>query len=41
MPAGLLSTRSRTAGFFICMGLCVAQTLLVLTIKESLPPARL
>ena len=34
---GALAGWSRTAGFFICMGLCAAQTLVVLTIKETLP----
>lgn len=37
---GFLATKSRTAGFFICMGLCAFQTLVVLTIKETLPPER-
>ena len=35
---GVLATYSRAAGFFICMGLCAAQTLVVLTIEETLPP---
>lgn len=37
---GVLATYSRTAGFFICMGLCAAQTLVVLTIEETLPPEK-
>ena len=37
---GALATQSQRAGFFICMGLCAVQTVVVLTIKETLPPER-
>jgi uncharacterized membrane protein YfcA len=37
---GLLASRSRSAGFFICMALCAVQTAVVTGVVESLPSSK-
>jgi hypothetical protein len=40
MVGGLLATRSHSAGFFVCMGLCLFQSMIVLACEETLPPPK-